>query len=81
MTFNLDVSNQVQQVFFSKKAHKLSHSSVPFNTIPVQKHSTRQHFGVYLDENLNFKKIEKIGKLARGLELSKNCKKVFQEIS
>ena len=71
MSFNLDVSNQVQQAFFYKKAHKLSHSSVPFNTIPVQNNSTRQHFGVYLDENLNFTKIEKNRKTGKGVRVIK----------
>ena len=54
MYFNPDISTQVQEVIFSRKAVKASHPAVFFNDIPVAPCSTHKHLGMYLDEKLNF---------------------------
>ena len=33
--FNLDISNQAQEVVFSRKTDKVSHIALTFNVIPV----------------------------------------------
>ena len=60
----------------------LTPPTVLLNNIPVQRSTFQKHFGVYLDEKLNFNTdiTEKIGKTARELELSKSYLKVFQEM-
>lgn len=55
MPFNPNVSKQYQEeMFFSEKTNTLSHPSVPFDNIPVQRTSTWKQSGVYLDEKFNF---------------------------
>ena len=53
MFFNTDISKQVQEVIFSRKAVKISHLAVFFNNIPVARCSTHKHLDIYLDEKLN----------------------------
>ena len=45
---------QAQEVIFSRKTVKASHSSISFNTAPVAHTTCQKHFGLYLDEKLNF---------------------------
>ena len=52
--FNPDISNQTQEVIFSRKAVKASKPAVFFNDIPVTCFSIHKHLGMYLDEKLNF---------------------------
>ena len=35
MIFNPDLSKQVQEIIFSEKAIKISHSNTTFNTVPI----------------------------------------------
>ena len=69
MSFNQDVSTQVQEVISSKKIHELSHPSTLFDNIPVQHTSTKKHLVVYLNEKLNFNTHirERIGKYNKGI--------------
>ena len=39
---------------FSRKMTKSSHPQVFFNYVPVSRVSFQKHFGIYLDEKLNF---------------------------
>ena len=55
MSFNPDVSKQVQEVIFSKKAQRLFHPTVLYNNIPVQHSTVQKHLGVHLDEKRSFK--------------------------
>ena len=79
MSFNPDVSQQAQEVIFSKKAQKIFHPTILFNNIPVQHSTVQKHLGVYLDENLNFNThiIEKIGKASKGIRV---IKKLFKSL-
>ena len=53
MSFNSDISIQVQEVTFPRKVVKTSHSVVFFNNIPTACCSTLKNFNMYLDERLN----------------------------
>ena len=70
MSFNPDVSNQAQEVIFSKRTQKLFHLTVLFNNIPVQPNTVQKHLGVYLDEKHNFNThiTEKIGKASKQVQ-------------
>ena len=78
MSFNPDVSKQVQDVIFSCKKNIKNHPSVSFNNLPINRKSTQKHLGLLLDEKLNFskhineklKKATKIINLLRKLNLS-----------
>ena len=54
MNFNPDLSKEAQEVIFSRKAVKVSHPSIIFNTVPVAQTTCQKHLGLYLDEKLNF---------------------------
>ena len=54
MTFNPDLSNQAQEVIFSRKTVKASHPSITFNTVPVARTTCEENFGLYFDEKLSF---------------------------
>ena len=45
---------QAQEVIFSRKTVKASHPFINFNTAPVAHTTCQKHFGLYLDEKLNF---------------------------
>ena len=78
MSFNPDVSKQVQEVIFSRKKNIKNHPVVSFNNLPINRKSTQKHLGLLLDEKLNFsehinKKLKKATKsinLLRKLNLS-----------
>ena len=42
MPFNPDVSKQAQEVIFSEKTQKLFHTTVLFNSIPVQRSTVQK---------------------------------------
>ena len=73
MSYNLDISKQVQEVIFSKKAVKASHPAVFFNNIPLAHCSIHKHLGMYLNEKLNFGHhiTEKIAKANKGIGVIK----------
>ena len=54
MTFNSDLSKQTQEVTFSTKTVKISHSSITFNTVPDPRTTCQKHLGLYLGEKLSF---------------------------
>ena len=54
MSFNPDTTKQAQEVFFSWKSKKTDHPTVYFNHAPVTHTNCHKHFGMYLDEKLNF---------------------------
>ena len=70
MTFNPDLSNQAQEVIFSRKTVKASHPSITFNTVPVARTTCEENFGLYFDEKLSFYDHinGKISKGKKGLE-------------
>ena len=54
MIFNPDLSKQAQEVIFSRKTNMINHPTTTFNTVPVACTPFQKHFGLYLDEKLNF---------------------------
>ena len=54
MSFNPEVTKEVQEVLFSHKSQKVTHPTVYFNKSPVIQSSSQKHLGICLDEKLNF---------------------------
>ena len=77
--FNPDISNQTQEVIFSRKAVKASKPAVFFNDIPVTCFSIYKHLGMFLDEKLNFDHhiTEKIAKANKGIGVIKKLHNVL----
>ena len=50
MCFNPDLSNQAQEIIFSRIEMKSSHPSVYLNNIPASSTSVHEHLGMLLDE-------------------------------
>ena len=71
MLFNPDITNQVQEVTFSRKNTKNDHPIVYFNEVPVAYTTCQKHLGMHLDEKLNFSHHvkEKIDKANKGIRL------------
>ena len=56
MSFNLDPNEQAQEVIFSRKIKKTSHSPLKFNNDFVSKYiQFQKYLGIYLDNQLNFR--------------------------
>ena len=53
-SFNSDPSKQAQEVIFSRKIKKTSHPDLIFNNSKVIQSPYRKHFGMFLDDKLNF---------------------------
>ena len=77
MSFNPDLNKQDQEVIFSSKMTKSSHSQVSFNNIPVSRASFQRHL-IYLDEKLNFNHHikEKMTKAMKGIGVIKRLSKM-----
>ena len=71
MSFNPDVSKQVQEVIFSRKKNIKNHLIVSFNNLPINRKSTQKHLGLLLDEKLNFSEHinEKLKKATKSINL------------
>ena len=54
ITFNLDLTKQVQKVIVCRKTKKLLHSSISFNNIPLKNSMSQKHLRLTLDVKLNF---------------------------
>ena len=55
MTFNPDPNKQAQEVIFSRKIKKTSHTPLKFNNNSVKQEQFQKHLGVYLDDKLDFR--------------------------
>ena len=56
MLFNPNLTKPPQEIIFSKKKNSDSaHPNIFFNDMSVEGASHQKHFGLYLDEKLNFK--------------------------
>ena len=53
MSFNPDISKQVQEIIFNRKFKKNPHPPVIFNSNQVNK-TSQKHLGIILDESLSF---------------------------
>ena len=54
MSFNPDPSKQSQEVIYSKRTTKVSHSKIFFNNVPVFQVDFQNHAGLILDSKLKF---------------------------
>ena len=54
MLFNSDPTKPAQEVIFSRKKGDSAHPNI-FLNMSVKRASHQKHFGIYLDEKLNFK--------------------------
>ena len=79
MIFNLDLSKQPQEVIFSTKTNKISHSTTTFNTVLVANTQCKKHLGLYLDEKLHFSQQinVKISKANKGIEIIKRLSHIL----
>ena len=56
MSFNPDPREQAQEVIFSRKLKKVSHSPVVFNNANFSSCKFQKHLGILLDSKLTFEK-------------------------
>ena len=79
MSFNLDQNRQAQEVIFSRKIAKSSHSQIIFNNMSVFRVNFQKHLGIYLDEELNFNNHikEKICKAMQGVDVIRKLNKIL----
>ena len=54
MNFNLDPNQQAQEVHFAKKIQKDNSQNLTFDGLNVGSSFSEKHFGLVLDEKLNF---------------------------
>ena len=54
MSFNPDMTKQVQKIIFSRNKIVTSHPSLYFNNAQMQRQSVQKHLGLFLDEKLSF---------------------------
>ena len=83
ISFNPDLNKQAQEVIFSRKITKPSHLQISFNSVPVSHVSFQKHFGIYLDEKLNFNHHikEKMTKAIKGIGVIKRLSKMLPQHS
>ena len=60
ISFNPDPSKQAQEIIFSRKTKKFSHSSLRFNKSIVSQTPYQKHLGIFLDPQLTFKEYLKV---------------------
>ena len=54
-SFNPDPKKPAQLVLFSRKNSNITHPSIHFNNVQVQRANQQRHVGIIFDEKLNFK--------------------------
>ena len=69
MSFNPDLSKQAQEVIFSRKAFRVDHPVVTFNSSPVARTPCQKHSGSYLIMVISFMTNQIIKHLATNLKL------------
>ena len=79
MPFNPDLNTQAQEIIFSTKLNKLSHSKIVFNSAPVVCTDWQKHLGMYLDKALNFNLHikEKMPKTMKGIGVIQKLNKTL----
>ena len=73
MAFNLDPTEQAQEVAFSRKPRQSFHPNLYFNQFVVKKVQTQKHLGLEIDKKLSFKEHhkDKFAKVNRGIGILK----------
>ena len=79
MSFNPDPIKQAQEVIFSRKMIKPNHSLIKFNNLLVQNASSQKHYGIILNEKLNFESHlkEKCLKFNKGIGVIKKLRNIL----
>ena len=77
MIFNSDPNKQVQEIIFSRKIKKASYAPLKFNNSSVKQVQFQKHFGVYLENKLDFREhlrniFEKVNRTIRLLRKLQN---------
>ena len=54
MQFNRDPNKQANEVYFTKKTPSHDYLPITFNGNPVEQCNSKKHFGLILDQQLNF---------------------------
>ena len=54
MSFNPDITQQAQEIIFSRKKNNTCHPSLYFNNTWIQRKSVQKQLGLFLDEKLSF---------------------------
>ena len=80
MTFNPDLSKQAQEVIFSRKAIKVSYSSITFDTVSVPRTTCQNHLGLYLHVKYMIMINVKISKANKGIGIIKSLLNTLPEI-
>ena len=83
MSFSRDVSQQAQEIIFSRKQAKSVHLDLVLNNTPVHQTHYQKRLGLYLDMKLNFKLHikEKISKAMKGIYIIKKLNNVLSRKS
>ena len=76
MSFNPDPKKPVQEVLFSAKKSNITHPSIHFNNVQVQRANQQRHLGIVLDEKVNSKShIDKVlTKASKGIAVIKRLR-------
>ena len=66
--------NKLKKGFFSRKYTKEDHPPICFNDTSITQTTVEKHFGMYLDEKLNYNTHikEKLSKIYKGIGLLRN---------
>ena len=70
---------QTEEVIFSRKITKSSHTQISFNNMPLSYVNFEKHLGIYLDEKLNFNDHikEEIRKAMQGVGVIRKLSKIL----
>ena len=79
MSFNPDSSKQAQEVIFSRKTKKISHSSLRFKNSIVSQTLYQKHLSIFLDAQLTFQEHLKVitTKVSKTIGLLRKLQKVL----
>ena len=79
MIFKPDISEQVQEVVFSRKTDEVNHMPLIFNAIPVAQTSHQKYLGVYLYQKLSFNHHIKeiISKVNKRIAIIRNLRSIL----
>ena len=78
MIFNPDLSEQAEEVIFSRKIKKLLHPTLLFNNIQLNNSLFQKHLGLTLDIKLNFS--EHIKSITKKISKTMGLLRKFQQI-
>ena len=71
--FNPDITEEAEEIIFSRNRVNHFHPQVFFNEVPVERSVSHKHLGLHLDQKLDFSKFinEKISKAKNRISVIK----------